>query len=84
MWVDDVPSLTRELAGELFVLGPVVGIGMSGTAAAVEIVCDEQLMQQVRRRIGAGFKDHDFEVVIGTDLVNGLANSPNILAVAVR
>jgi hypothetical protein len=61
----------------------VAGIGMSGTAAAGEMVGDEQLMQQVRQRVGNGFKDHDFEVVISTDVVNGMAGSPKILAVAV-
>lgn len=61
----------------------VAGIGMSGTAAAGEMISDEQRMDELRQRIGPGFKDHDFEVVISTDVVNGIAGSPKILAVAV-
>jgi hypothetical protein len=61
----------------------VAGIGMSGTAAAGELITDEQQLQTLRRRIGPGFKDRDFEAVLGTDVVNGIAGSPKILAVSV-
>ncbi len=61
----------------------VAGIGMSGTAAAGEFVADESRLKELRQRVGAGFKDRDFEIVLGTDVVNGLAGSPKILAVSV-
>ncbi len=61
----------------------VAGIGMSGTAAAGEFVADESRLKELRQRIGAGFKDRDFEIVLGTDVVNGIAGSPKILAVSV-
>jgi hypothetical protein len=61
----------------------VAGIGMSGTAAAGDMLADEHLLEQVRRRIGAGFRNRDFEVVISTDVVNGMAGTPQIIAVSV-
>ena len=76
-----IARLRNDQTGEPEVI--VAGIGMSGTAAAGEMVGDERLMQEVRRRIGAGYKDHDFEVVISTDVVNGVSGSPKILAVSV-
>jgi hypothetical protein len=54
---------------------------MSGTAAAGEFIADER--EELRRRIGTGFKDHDFEAVLSTDVINGIAGSPKIIAVAV-
>jgi hypothetical protein len=62
----------------------VAGIGMSGTAAAGEFLVDPQQMEELRRRVGSGFLDHDFEAVLSTDVVNGIAGSPRILAVTVR
>lgn len=61
----------------------VAGIGMSGTAAAGEFIADEHRVEELRQRIGPGFKDHDFEAVLGTDVVNGIAGSAKIIAVAV-
>ena len=62
----------------------VAGIGMSGTAAAGEFLVDPQGMEELRRRIGSGFRDHDFEVVLGMDVVDGVAGSPRILDVAIK
>jgi hypothetical protein len=62
----------------------VAGIGMSGTAAAGEFLVDPQRMEELRHRVGLGFRDRDFEVVLSTDVVNGIAGSPRILAVAFR
>jgi hypothetical protein len=61
----------------------VAGIGMSGTAAAGEFMVDPNRLEELRRRVGPGFKDHDFEAVLGTDVVNGIPGSANILAVEV-
>ncbi len=76
-----IARLHNEQTGKPEII--IAGIGMSGTAAAGEMVSDEHLAQEIRKRIGAGFTDHDFEVVISTDVVNGNAGSPRILAVAV-
>ena len=54
---------------------------MSGTAAAGEFVADERHMRELRDRIGPGFRDRDFEVVLSTDVVNGMAGSAKIVAV---
>ena len=61
----------------------VAGIGMSGTAAAGEFMVDPNRLEELRTRVGAGFKDHDFEAVLGTDVVNGIPGSAKILAVEV-
>ena len=61
----------------------IAGIGMSGTAAAGEFVADPKRVEELRQRVGADFKDRDFEVVLGTDVVNGIAGAPKILAVSV-
>jgi hypothetical protein len=41
-------------------------------------------MEELSRRIGPGFKDRDFEVVLSTDVVNGIPGEPQIIAVSVR
>ena len=61
----------------------IAGIGMSGTAAAGEFIGNEGRVEELRHRIGPGFKDHDFEAVLSTDVVNGIGGSPKILAVSV-
>lgn len=59
----------------------VAGIGMSGTAAAGELLTDPAQMQALRARVGPDFRTRDFEAVISTDVVNGIAGSPKILTV---
>ncbi len=61
----------------------VAGIGMSGTAAAGEFMVDPNRLEELRKRVGPGFRDHDFEAVLGTDVVNGIPGSARILAVEV-
>jgi hypothetical protein len=61
----------------------VAGIGMSGTAAAGEFMVDPNRLEELRKRVGAGFRDHDFEAVLETDVVNGIPGSARILAVEV-
>ena len=56
------------------------GIGMSGTAAAGEFLADPAQAAELRRRLGPAMRDHDFEVVIRTDVVDGIAGSPQIVA----
>jgi hypothetical protein len=61
----------------------VAGIGMCGTAAAGEYLANPAQVEQLRQRVGRGFRDHDFEAVLGMDVVNGQAGSPRVLAVYV-
>jgi hypothetical protein len=76
-----VARIHDESTGQVEVI--VAGIGMSGTAAAGEFLVDPRQMEELRRRIGPGFQDHDFEAVLRMDVVNGIAGSPKILTVAV-
>ncbi len=59
----------------------IAGIGMTGTAAAGEFVSDERCAAELRKQIGPGFRDRDFEAVLSTDVINGVAGSPKIVAV---
>jgi len=61
----------------------VAGIGTSGTSAGGEFISDPARMKELSKRIGEGFKDRQFEVVLSTDVVNGVAGSPKIIAVSV-
>ena len=76
-----IARLHNEQTGEPQVI--VAGIGMSGTAAAGEFLADSDRIAELRKRIGPQFKDHDFEAVLSTDVVNGIAGAPRILAVSV-
>jgi hypothetical protein len=75
-----IARLHNEETGQPEVI--VAGIGMSGTAAAGYFVADEDRLKEVRQQIGAQrFKNSDFEVLLGADVVNGIAGSPKVLAV---
>ncbi|WP_263378647.1 hypothetical protein [Granulicella paludicola] len=76
-----VARIHDSSTGELEVI--VAGIGMSGTAAAGEFLADPQQLEELRRRVGPGFRNRDFEAVLSTDVVNGMSGSPRILTVAV-
>ena len=69
-------------------LGQVVmvaaGIGMSGTAAAGEFLASPQSMRELQRQLGTAARDHDFEAVLQTDVVDGIAGAAKIVAVDVR
>lgn len=70
-----------QSTGQLEVI--VAGVGMTGTALAGQFVVDEGQMAQLQKRIGPGFRDHDFEVILSTDVVNGSAGSPHIEAISI-
>lgn len=76
-----IARIHDETTGEPEVI--VAGIGMSGTAAAGEFLVDPGQLTQLRLKVGRGFRDRDFEAVLSTDVVDGMAGSPKILAVAV-
>jgi hypothetical protein len=61
----------------------VAGIGMCATAAAGTLLVDSKQLEELRRKVGPGFRDHDFEAVLSTDVVNGMAGNPKIVAVSV-
>jgi len=76
-----IARIHNEETGEIEMI--VAGIGMTGTAAAGEFIADPHQIAELRRRVGAGFQNRDFEAVLSTDVVNGIAGSPKILAVTV-
>jgi hypothetical protein len=76
-----VARIHDESTGQIQVI--VAGIGMSGTAAAGEFLVDPDRLQELREKVGTGFRDRDFEAVLGTDVVNGIPGSARILATAV-
>jgi hypothetical protein len=73
-----IARIHDESTGQIEMI--VAGIGMSGTAAAGEFLTDPRQVELLRRKVGAGFKDHDFEAVLGTDVVDGTAGPPKIIA----
>jgi hypothetical protein len=77
-----VARLHDEDTGEVEVI--VAGIGMCGTAAAGELLVNPQQLEELKRRVGAGFKSRDFEAVLSTDVVDGIAGEARIVAVSVR
>jgi hypothetical protein len=76
-----IARIHDEDTGQLEVI--VAGIGMSATAAAGALLVDPKQMDELRRRVGPGFGSHDFEAVLSTDVVNGTAANPKIVAVSV-
>lgn len=60
------------------------GIAMSGTAAAGEFLSDPAQVAELRKRIGPALRDRDFEAVLRTDVVNGIAGPAQIVAVDIR
>lgn len=76
-----IARLHDEDSGQIEVI--VAGVGMSATAAGGAMLVDPQQLEELRRRVGAGFRDHDFEAVLSTDVVDGIAGTPKIIAVSV-
>ncbi len=76
-----IARIHNSATGQVEVI--VAGIGMSGTAAAGEFMIDPAQAEQLRRTIGPRFRDHDFEAVLSTDVVDGVAGAPKILTTAV-
>jgi hypothetical protein len=74
-----IARIHDEDTGQVEVI--VAGIGMSATAAAGALLVDPKQLDELRRQVGPRFRDHDFEAVLSTDVVNGLAGNPKIVAV---
>jgi hypothetical protein len=56
---------------------------MSATASAGEFMVNPYCLEELRKKVGSGFRDRDFEAVLETDVVNGVPGSARILSVAV-
>ncbi|MGA3162475.1 MAG: hypothetical protein ABSC77_14805 [Terracidiphilus sp.] len=58
----------------------IAGIGPYGTEAASEFVSSPQYLSQVEHFIPAGLKEANLEIVIKTDVINGEAGPPHVIA----
>ena len=58
----------------------VAGMTKDGTLAAGEFVTDEHYMAQLAERAPAGWDRKNVQVVLGTELVNGVPGPPRMLA----
>ena len=76
-----IARIHNDATGQVEII--VAGIGMSGTAAAGEFLADPVQAKELQLRIGPRFRDHDFEAILSTDVVNGVAGAPKILTTAV-
>jgi hypothetical protein len=58
----------------------VAGMTKDGTLAAGEFVTEERYLAQLPGRAPSGWEQKNVQVVLGTDLVNGVPGPPRILA----
>jgi hypothetical protein len=58
----------------------VAGLGPYGTEAVSELVSSPQYLNQIERQVSTGFKEANLEVVIKTDVINGEAGPPRVVA----
>jgi hypothetical protein len=77
-----VARLHSEALGQVVMIA--AGIGMSGTAAAGEFLANPEQVKALQQRLGPAFRDRDFEAVLQTDVVNGIAGPAQVIAVDVR
>jgi hypothetical protein len=58
----------------------IAGIGPYGTEAASEFVSSPQYLGQVEHLVPAGVREANLEIVIKTDVINGEAGPPHVVA----
>ena len=58
----------------------MITLGKDGTLAAGEFVTEERYLAQLTARAPAGWENRNIQVVLGTELVNGVPGPPRILA----
>jgi len=58
----------------------IAGIGPYGTEAASEFVSSPQYLGQIEHFVPAGFREANLEIVIKTDVINGEAGPPHVVA----
>ena len=57
----------------------VAGLSATGTAAATEFVISPTYFYRFARQAPKGWQDHDFQIVISIDLVDGKSGEPHLL-----
>ena len=58
----------------------VAGLGPYGTAAVSELISSPQYLNQIERQLPNGLKEANLEVVVRTDVVDGEAGPPQVVA----
>ncbi len=58
----------------------IAGLGPYGTEAASEFVSSPQYLGQIEHFVPAGYKESNLEMVIKTDVINGEAGPPHMVA----
>lgn len=67
---------TDEATGQVVLVA--AGIAGSGTRAAGEFLTDEQALKQLANSAGADWSKKNFEVVLSSQVVNGIQGQPNV------
>lgn len=62
----------------------LAGLGPYGTVAATEFVTDPIYFQEFLRKAPRGWVNHDLQIVIYTDVVNGRSGAPHVLDFVIR
>ena len=58
----------------------LAGLGPYGTEAVSELVSSPQYLNQIERQFSTGLKETNLEVVVKTDVINGEAGPPQVVA----
>ena len=58
----------------------VAGLGRNGTEAAALFATDPHYLDQLRERIGENFANHNIEVVLKVNVIDGKTGAPSIMA----
>lgn len=58
----------------------LAGLGPYGTEAVSELVSSPQYLNQIEKQVANGLKEANLEVVVKTDVINGEAGPPQVVA----
>jgi len=61
----------------------LAGLGRNGTEAAAQFATSPHYMQLLRQQIGKSFSNHNVEVVLKVNVVDGKTGAPSVMAVHV-
>jgi hypothetical protein len=91
-WRGDIATPYAKLTGDYAIISRfvdprtekmvvvVAGITKDGTAAAGEFVTEERYLEGLARQLPSGWEHRNLQVVIATEIINGNAGPPRILA----
>lgn len=73
-----ITRMNDPLTGEPVVI--LCGLGPYGTSAASEFVSDPDYFSQFARQAPKGWQDHNFQIVLETQVVDGRVSVPRVVA----